>query len=150
MTGEKVKHVFVITRGVQHAGKLAGLLPNNIAQVYVWPQKDAPKEDGTIPSEIWLKAVLAIIGKEGRAAHVIRLPDEFGDHNDLLKGRLADDPDYVKNGSSLVELKNLIACAQVVEPPPPQTPPTQAAGADDTPSQIVAKKRRVQATCVSR
>ena len=68
---------FFITRGSSNGGLIRGRLPES-ADVLVWPQNDKPKEDGSIPSEIWLEG---LISAAGRRARIVRTPKEYEDAN---------------------------------------------------------------------
>lgn len=72
----------VITRGAQHTSKIRSLdIPKN-AKVFVWPQNDEPKADGTIPSEQWFEGIQNEISGE---FYRVQTPKKYADLNDWTK-----------------------------------------------------------------
>jgi hypothetical protein len=72
--------LFVVTRGANN-GKLAKV-PCDGKIVTAWPQNDAVKANGKVPSEEWLKDVRACTNQ----CKIVRIPGPFKDANDWVEG----------------------------------------------------------------
>jgi hypothetical protein len=59
----------IVTRGAPNGKVVRGLFPPaDRCEVFVWPQRDVPRDDGKIPSAEWLAAVLSNAGRSVRVA----------------------------------------------------------------------------------
>lgn len=96
----------VITRGVDHAKKVRGIIPAG-KRIYAWPQNDKPDiKTGKVPSEEWFSAI-----KENLEGQFFRVqtPPERADVND-----------WTLNGASKADLDDAIKYSKPVgeEPEP--------------------------------
>jgi len=74
---------FVVTRGASNGKLCHDALGPNVQRMVIWPQNDAPKKDGTIPSEKWLEDVRQASG--AIPMHVVRTPEDFEDPDEWIK-----------------------------------------------------------------
>ena len=85
LPGYEPSCTILITRGAEN-GKFASIIPAE-AEVIVVMQNDAPKPDGTIPSDNWLEKIKAVCPAR---LLVARPPPDVKDANDWLKRGDAD------------------------------------------------------------
>ena len=71
----------ISTRGVDHAPKLAGRIPET-AEFIVFRQNDAPDAQGRIPDEEWFARILQTLDRPVRS---VRVPDHLKDLNDWVR-----------------------------------------------------------------
>jgi len=82
--GETLDAPFVVTRGKAVHASLSSML-SGVKRVTLWPQNDAPKKDGTRPSETWLENIVKIVPAPVVSLLRVDMPDGAKDWNDVLR-----------------------------------------------------------------
>lgn len=82
--GEPLEKPFVVTRGTSVNPSLAEAL-SGVGSVILWPQNDAPKNNGARPSEDWIARVCALLPASVVSASRADTPDGAKDWNDVLR-----------------------------------------------------------------
>jgi hypothetical protein len=78
----------IVTRGASHGRLIKGLLPSadKCEDIYVWPQRDIARADGTVPSLHWLDTIRANAGCSVKVAWISDShPDRDFDLNDWTR-----------------------------------------------------------------
>src|SRR5262249_50979680 len=84
------------TRGSSN-GALAGVVNKLSCEVYLWPQRDIPKENGEIPSRKWLAGVQATLRRPARVCWIPNLDSEHDfDFNDWHRQIIISPEDIAK------------------------------------------------------
>ena len=85
--GHALTAPLLVTRGTSLHPSTGELLAD-VPAITFWPQNDPPKSDGTIPSEVWLQRLLAMLPASKAGLRCARMPEtghRVKDWNELLQ-----------------------------------------------------------------
>jgi Protein of unknown function (DUF3987) len=114
----------IVTRGASNGHLVEGLLLSpDRCEVYVWPQRDVARENGTVPSTNWLDAIKASAGRPVKVAWIPNLhPDRDFDFNDWTRElanagasreRIVDEIISVTSNAEPIPWKSIIDLQQI-------------------------------------
>lgn len=125
----------LVTRGTSPTVAFNDAL-QGVESVTFWMQRDAPKQDGTIPSEQWLTRCRKLLPTTIKVATRVDPPGTFKDWNDALRAMSPDELkaaalQAIKNGQPLdLSVVSTPTAGGLPQPLPDVLPPVPAFDAD--------------------